>query len=134
MSNERAQTGGEGVTTDGNPSVSDQQRGDVGLDELFEVLANEERRRLLGYLESTDEHVVTFSELVEHVTDESDALSNDDRDRAAVNLHHNHLPKLEAANVAEYDPRSETVRYRGEPVVGDWVELARDYESAHHRL
>lgn len=134
MSNEHAHTGGEGATVDGYPSVSNQQHGDVGLDELFEILADGERRRLLGYLQGADGDVATFSELVEHVSDEPDALSDDDPDRVAVNLHHNHLPKLEAANIVEYDPRSETVRYRGGPVVGDWVELARNYESAHQRL
>ena len=133
MSNEHAPTGGEGATMDGNPSVSDQQTAAVDLDELFEVLANGHRRRLLGYFDDTDDDVGAFSDLVEHVADESDAVSNDDRERVAVNLHHNHVPKLEDANLVEYDPRSETVRYRGGSVVSDWIELARAYESGSHQ-
>ncbi|UPV73038.1 hypothetical protein M0R89_10800 [Halorussus limi] len=116
---------------DGDPSVFDQQTAEVDLDDLFEVLADGQRRQLLAYLDSTDDDVAAFSELVDHVAEESGAVSNDDDERVAVNLHHNHLPKLEDANVVEYDPRSETVRYRGGPVVSDWVEMARTYESDH---
>ncbi len=134
MSNEHAPTGGEGATMDGNPSVSDQQTAAVGLDELFRVLADGQRRRLLAYLDRTEDDVAAFSELVEHAADESVAVSNEDRERVAVNLHHNHLPKLEDANLVEYDPRSETVRYRGGPVVNEWVELARTYEPNRQPL
>ena len=115
---------------DGDPSVSDQQTAAVDLDALFEVLADGHRRRLLGYFEDTDDDVAAFSDLVEHVADESVGVSNDDHERVAVNLHHSHLPKLEDANLVEYDPRSETVRYRGGPVVSSWVEMARAYESS----
>ncbi|UPV99114.1 hypothetical protein M0R88_11310 [Halorussus gelatinilyticus] len=114
---------------DGNPSVSDQQTVVADLDELFEVLADGNRRRLLGYFDDNADDVAAFSDLVEHVADESVAVSNDDHKRVAVKLHHTHLPKLEDANLVEYDPRSETVRYRGGPAVGEWVEMARAYES-----
>ncbi|MFC7081107.1 DUF7344 domain-containing protein [Halorussus caseinilyticus] len=130
MSNEHAPTGGEGATPDGGPSVSD-ERTTTGtdLDQLFEVLADGYRRRVLAYLDDTDDGIAAFSELVEHVADDSDGESTDDHERIAVNLHHNHLPKLEDANVVEYDPRSEVVRYRGDPFVADWVELAQSHES-----
>ncbi|WP_137283642.1 DUF7344 domain-containing protein [Halorussus salinisoli] len=130
MSNEHAPTGREGVTPDGGPSVSDEQiTTQTDLDELFEVLADGHRRHVLGYLTGIDDEVAAFSELVEHVADNLAEETTDDHERVAMNLHHNHIPKLEDANVVEYDLRSETVRYRGGPVVADWVELALSHES-----
>lgn len=129
MSKDYVPTGREGATTDGGPSVSDEQMSArPGLDELFQVLADEKRRRVLGYLADTDDGVAAFSELLEHVADDS-AGESSDNERVAVSLHHNHLPKLADANVVEYDPRSEVVRYRGGQVVSHWVEIARSYEA-----
>jgi DNA-binding transcriptional ArsR family regulator len=129
MSKEHAPTGGEGASTDGRPSVSDEQVAtEAGLDELFEILADSHRRRILAYLADADDDVAAFSELIEHVADDS-AGESTDKERLAVSLYHTHLPKLADANVVEYDPRSEVVRYRGGDVVSDWVELARSYET-----
>ncbi|WP_276300309.1 DUF7344 domain-containing protein [Halorussus lipolyticus] len=129
MSKEHAPTGEEGATTDGGPSVSDEQAATgTELDRLFEVLADGHRRRVLAYLADTDDGVAAFSDLVEHVADDS-AGESTDNERLAVSLHHTHLPKLADANVVEYDPRSEVVRYRGDGLVTDWVELARSHET-----
>jgi DNA-binding transcriptional ArsR family regulator len=130
MSKDYVPTGREGATTDGGPSVSDERIATgPGLDELFQVLADENRRRVLAYLADTDDGVAAFSELLEHVADDS-AGESSDNDRLAVSLHHNHLPKLADANVVEYDPRSQVVRYRGSRVVSDWVRIARSYEAS----
>ncbi len=130
MSKEYTPTGEEGATTDGGPSVSDEQVATgTELDDLFEVLADSHRRRVLAYLADTDDDVAAFSELIEHVADDS-AGESTDNERLAVSLHHTHLPKLADAGVVEYDPRSEVVRYRGGDVVTDWVELARSYETS----
>ena len=137
MSNEHAPTGGKGAAADGGPFVTDERTMPTSdLDELFEVLADGQRRQILAYLDDIDDDVAAFSELIEHVADDSvgestDAPaeeSTDARKRVAVSLHHNHLPKLSAAGIVEYDVRSETVRYRGGPVVAEWVELARSYD------
>jgi DNA-binding transcriptional ArsR family regulator len=129
MSNEHAPTGGEGATADGGPFVSEEQTMPTSdLDELFEVLANGQRRQILAYLDGIDDNVAAFSDLIEHVADGSVGESTDARERVAVNLHHNHLPKLSDAGVVEYDVRSETVRYRGGPVVAEWVDIARSYD------
>lgn len=37
-------------------------------------------------------------------------------------LHHTHLPKLDDAEVVEYDPSDGTVQYEGDPVVEQWVD------------
>lgn len=127
MSNERQPTGEETVEAD--PPVSDESPSGTDLDSLFEILADEQRREILVYLDHVDDGVAAFSDLIEHVADESEDASSTDRDQLAVTLHHNHLPKLSDADIVEYDTRSERVRYRGGPVVTDWLELARSYES-----
>ena len=37
-------------------------------------------------------------------------------------LHHTHLPKLDDAEVVEYDPGDGTVQYRGDPLIEQWVD------------
>ncbi|WP_143117759.1 DUF7344 domain-containing protein [Halomicrobium zhouii] len=37
-------------------------------------------------------------------------------------LHHTHLPKLDDAEVVEYDPDDGTVQYRGDPHIEQWVD------------
>lgn len=117
-------TEGDGVTVDELPPVPDEQTMAAGeLDSLFELLANRQRRRVLGYLVEADDGVATFSDIIDHVVAESG--DSTDEERVAINLHHTHLPKLEDENVVEYDERSETVRYRGGPAITEWVEFAR---------
>ena len=128
MSNEHPSTGGEGATPGGESSGSgDRTTLGTDLDALFEALADAQRRRILAYLESTDDDVAAYSDLIEHVADVQAGESTDDQ-RVAVNLHHHHLPKLADAGLLEYDARSETVRYRGDPAVSEWLELVRSYD------
>ena len=117
-------TAGDGVTADELPPVPDEQTMTAAeLDSLFEVLANPQRRHALGYLVDADDGVATFPDVVDHVV--AELGDSTDEERAAIDLHHTHLPKLEDENVVEYDERSETVRYRGGPAVTEWVEFAR---------
>ena len=120
----------------GGTELADAWRSSIGaggalsaseLDVLFEVLADRERRRILRYFAESDDEAATFAELIEFLADE--AAEGADPDRLAVTLHHTHLPKLADVGFIEYDDRSETVRYRGEPAVEEIVALARTYGS-----
>lgn len=71
-------------------------------DELFELLANAQRRRLLRRLAAAD-GPVTENELVEALGVEAD------RETRAIALHHCHIPKLEAHDVVETSPSTGTV-------------------------
>lgn len=50
--------------------------------------------------------------------------------RVAVSLHHNCLPKLDRTSVLDYDPRSKTVRYRGDERVTAFLELVESVEGS----
>ena len=129
MSNEYTPTGGEGTAPGDESVTSDDRRPlEMNLDALFEALADAQRRRILAYLDATDDDVAAYSDLIEHVADDSAGESTTDRDRIAVSLHHNHLPKLADVGVVEYDARSETVRYRGGPAVSEWLDLVQSYD------
>lgn len=85
--------------------------------QIFSVLADDRRRRLLAYLRDKDGDVASFADLIDHLlvreADSADAL---DADGVAISLHHVHLPKLADADLVEYDTQSRTVRYIGRGV------------------
>ncbi|UPV74819.1 hypothetical protein M0R89_01815 [Halorussus limi] len=85
---------------------------DDSLDAIFEVLVAERRRRALYVLHRRG-GPVALSDLAEAVA--SCEGEDADVERVAASLHHVHLPKLVAANVAEYDPEDGTVRPLGHP-------------------
>lgn len=68
------------------------------------LLANERRRAALRYLADRPREPVPVSRL-------ADAVETETGERALVALHHDHVPKLAAAGVVEYDAESERVRY-----------------------
>ncbi|AEH38265.1 DUF7344 domain-containing protein [Halopiger xanaduensis] len=103
------------------------------LDELFSLLSNSRRRWLLYALATADGAVVERSQLVSWLADveaSGAAESNDALEgRIAHDLHHNQLPRLEAAGIVDYDPRQGTVRYDGLPFRTEWLEHAHYKET-----
>lgn len=90
------------------------------IEDVFELLADEVRREVCLYFTSTPEAVLTVEDLLSVLGD-----GRRDRDRLAIDLHHRHLPKLDAAGLIEYDARSKTARYWGQPTVEKWAEHVR---------
>lgn len=76
---------------------------------IFALLAKRRRRRLLRALEAADPPL-RASELAELIAERADAdATQDDRRQIYISIHHNHLPRLEAADVVAYDEETETV-------------------------
>jgi len=96
----------------------------VDTDELFDLLSNARRRRVLAVLHRADGDAATLEELAERVVAPNADDGSGDREAAAISLHHVHLPKLADCGVIEYDARNETVRYRGRPERDRLRELA----------
>ena len=119
----------QGGATDGGSAISNGDALETSeIDVLLEALADPHRRGILAALVEADDDVAAFSELIDRVLARDD-VSERSRDRVATSLFHRHLPKLADADLVEYDERSETVRYRGEPVAEQWLELARNHEA-----
>lgn len=84
--------------------------GDLGsrsLDTIFDVLGARRRRTVL-YVLSRRSGPVALADLV----DELVALEEAYRERVAVSLHHEHLPKLADAALVDYDRTAQTVELR----------------------
>ena len=81
------------------------------VDVLFQVLANEDCRRVLRTLQSSEDTPVSVADLV--ANDQSPA----GREGTAVKLRHMVLPQLADAGWIEYDRGDQTVSYREQPVV-----------------
>ena len=84
------------------------------LDAVLGVLANQRRRYALYYLQ--DQTTATLQEVADQVasleTEEGEQTPESvPTDQVYTDFYHRHLPKLVDANLIEYDPREELVRY-----------------------
>jgi hypothetical protein len=106
-----------GRTDSATPGDTDQQDR-LPKDVIFGLLSNERRRRVLTYLEETGGDA-TLSDIAEEIaSNENDksvtALSSGERKRVYVCLYQSHLPKMDDANVIEYNQPRGTVELRPE--------------------
>lgn len=116
---------------DSSPSdgadAADVGTGDLPLDTVFELLANERRRFAVYALLEPPAGMIAFDDLVDAVAEleaaDGRGSGTDERRRSiAADLHHWHLPVLEDVGVVTYDDRSEIVQYHGNPALEAWTE------------
>lgn len=93
---------------------------------IFNLLRNGRRRYLLQYLE-TQEGVVRLGDLADalanwEMEDEDAYVTHKDRKRAYVSLYQTHLPKLDDANIIDYNQPRGT------------IELGPDYQYVQEYL
>lgn len=99
------------AATDPTPEAEDPPAWEA-VDDMFDVLSNHRRRRVLTYLEANETAVV--GELAEHIASIENkkpvsALSSQERKRVYIALYQSHLPKMAAAGVVDYDKNRGTV-------------------------
>lgn len=92
---------------------SDHRDEKISHDECFELLSNHRRRYTLHYLQQNG-NTTTLSDLSEQVAaweNETtiDEISYDERKRVYTSLQQVHLPRMNDANVVEFDDREGTV-------------------------
>lgn len=94
-------------------------------DAVLDALTHEHRRETVRYLIEADEPV-DEGDLYAHVAAEFDVECEwtDPRTRVEVQFHHCHRPKLEMAELVEFDDAAETVQ-AGERAAGASVALER---------
>lgn len=109
----------------GNQSQADDTAGyNNRLNSLFSALANRDRRQVLRIVTDRAPEPVSFDTLVTTVTAGKTGhspveLTDEPRQRAALVLHHTHLPKLTAAGLLEHDTDEDTVRLTDHPAFQD---------------
>jgi len=86
--------------------------------EVFRLLSNDRRLRLLAYLDRTDGDRYAFRDLVDHVAArENDkpvaAITGAERNRVYSSMRQVHLPALDDAGVVEFDERGNEVEVAG---------------------
>ncbi|MFB6130536.1 MAG: ArsR family transcriptional regulator [Salinigranum sp.] len=103
-----------GIGRDGDENLASRddegttdEASELAKDEIFGVLKNRRRRRIIEYL-LTHEEGATRSEIAEHIAAlENDVdvslLSSSERKRVYVSLYQTHLPKLAETGLIEYD-------------------------------
>jgi hypothetical protein len=104
-----------GITETLREPLAGQSEDGLPLETVFDILRNERRQRVLGYLAVSGGDVARTGELAEHVAAiENDVavaeLSSQQRKRVYVALYQCHLPKMADANVVEFDKDRGTIR------------------------
>lgn len=126
MNDDSSQSGGSDVAV----SEVHPDGGRASVDIVLETLASRRRRYALYYLQ--DQTTATLQEVSLQVTAWEKGVSiqtTDFDDRIYADFYHRHLPKLADANMIEYDPRQELIRYDCSDLVERMLELARWVES-----
>lgn len=91
---------------DGNAHLTTAWNGEIDVDTVFRVLSHERRRAVIRELSDQDE--VAVGELVTTVFTTAAGLGTN-REGVKADLYHTHLPKLDEADVIDYDADTETV-------------------------
>jgi hypothetical protein len=86
------------------PNIDTEANGDEEdeLDVTLELLADRRRRYALYYLRE-QEGGIEVDELARRIAERDDRTRARNHDQIQTELHHKHLPKMEAANVVERD-------------------------------
>lgn len=87
----------------------------LSRDEVMWILSDPDRRAMLRYVDAAPEPVASLQDLMTHVADSRAAgggVRPTER-QVKIALLHVHIPALTNAGVAEYDLRSEQLRYLG---------------------
>lgn len=92
----------------------------ASIDEILSALAAKRRRYVLYYLQ--EEETAALDDLARQLaaweTDRSPTeVSESAIERVRVQLYHDHLPKLAASHLIEFDERSKYVRYKHPPTL-----------------
>jgi len=103
------------------------------IDAVFDALADWRRREVCLFFRETDVSTATVDELAMLLAGCEPSGLGEPKGRTpdefATELAETHLPRLDAAGVVDYDDRSDTVRYWGQPTVEKWLEHVTEVDS-----
>ncbi|WP_123538269.1 DUF7344 domain-containing protein [Halosimplex salinum] len=115
-------------------STGDEQEGERPfIDTVFDALADWRRREICQFFREGDVTTATVDELAMLLAacepvglDQTHGRTHEE---FASELTESHLPRLDAAGVVDYDERSGTVRYWGQPTVEKWLEHVEEVDG-----
>jgi hypothetical protein len=84
------------------------------LDRCLQIVADQHRRRIIHHLRHEANGTTTFDDLVEQLSARASNSKNgplQDREDLAIQLQHNHLPKLADHGIVEFEHTTGAVRY-----------------------
>lgn len=98
------------------------------VDTLLDTLSNNIQREVIHFFENfTTEDTASLDTLVSHI---DGRVPSTDPTMLQTDLHHQHLPRLDARGWIEYDTRNKDVRYwgheRAEPLLADLKDVFTD--------
>jgi hypothetical protein len=103
------------------------------IDTVFDALADWRRREVCQFFREGDVETATVDELAMLLAgcEPSGVREGEGRTHADLvdELRETHLPRLDAAGVVDYDDRSDTVRYWGQPTVEKWLEHVAEVDD-----
>lgn len=82
-------------------------------DVAYDLLAHPRRRQLLAHLRASERTDRVFLDTLAADLTAAGDVEPTPQDELAVELHHNHLPKLDAAGLIRYDPTIRMVEFAG---------------------
>ena len=121
-----------------DPQVDDVTRSaereiSIPPDRILSVVGNPHRRAILNSLTSASNKTLKFDTLVNHVADkirdETARAADEHRQRIRIELHHNHLPTLEAVRIIDYEPETKQVEFVGGELEQDLLTLVEAYNA-----
>ncbi|MFC7142386.1 hypothetical protein ACFQMA_21430 [Halosimplex aquaticum] len=95
------------------------------LDTAFELLSDRRRRAVIEVLRTAPRGSLEFSALADAVA----AVTDDDVADLAPALYYSHLPKLDAADVVDFDAEAGVVDYDSEPFIERCLDVAGTHGS-----
>ena len=85
------------------------------LDECLELVSNRNRRGVIDYLRNGSDGEATVEEITDYlhsIEPESASVPGSGRYQMEIQLHHDHLTKMESHAIIEYNPQDQLVRYQ----------------------
>ncbi|WP_455429443.1 DUF7344 domain-containing protein [Natronorubrum halophilum] len=85
----------------------------VSTETALRIVADTCRRSILSQLIDSEETMVTMNTLVDRISPENPPpkTTATHADSLLIDVQHLHLPKLEDANLIEYNPHTKMIRY-----------------------
>jgi hypothetical protein len=105
----------------------------ISLNTILSVVANEYRRAILNALDNASENTLAYDTLVERVADrvrdeDTERVSDEQRQRVQIALTHMHLPKMEEARIIDYEAATAHVKFVGDELERDILMFVESYD------